>query len=238
MPFTLAHPAAVLPLRRYCPRFLSFTALVIGSVVPDLGYFSGRLHLEELSHTFRGSFIFSLPVGLVLIGLFYWLGLPVIRILPRPWRPVFLPIFLRPSGSFFVIVISLLIGTWSHLFLDSFTHKDGWLVEHFVALQTPLMPIGHHTLKVYHLLWYVCSFIGVAWLCFAYARWRQAVVGSPHSTFVQLRNAVLLAIFIMPLAVLHHLFRGPVGLGLIALLSIIIVVAVGLILGKTPTRAA
>ena len=28
MPFTLAHPAAVLPLKRFCPRYLSFPALI------------------------------------------------------------------------------------------------------------------------------------------------------------------------------------------------------------------
>ena len=38
MPFPLAHPAAVLPFRRYCSRWLNFPALVIGSLVPDLGY--------------------------------------------------------------------------------------------------------------------------------------------------------------------------------------------------------
>jgi len=32
MPFPLAHPAAVLPLKRFCPQRLSFSALVIGAL--------------------------------------------------------------------------------------------------------------------------------------------------------------------------------------------------------------
>ena len=40
MPWTFAHPAAILPLRRFCPAPLDFSALVIGSMVPDLGYYS------------------------------------------------------------------------------------------------------------------------------------------------------------------------------------------------------
>jgi hypothetical protein len=39
MPFTFAHPAAVLPLRRFCPDRLVWSALVIGTVSPDLEYF-------------------------------------------------------------------------------------------------------------------------------------------------------------------------------------------------------
>jgi hypothetical protein len=37
MPWTFAHAAAVLPLRRCCPRRLHFPALVIGSLTPDFG---------------------------------------------------------------------------------------------------------------------------------------------------------------------------------------------------------
>jgi hypothetical protein len=44
MPFPLAHPAAVLPLRRYCPKYLSFPVLIVGSLVPDVGYCLGRLN--------------------------------------------------------------------------------------------------------------------------------------------------------------------------------------------------
>jgi len=59
MPFPVAHPAAVLPLRRYCPRYLSFPALVVGSLSPDLGYLFGHLHADWFSHRFwAGSFGF------------------------------------------------------------------------------------------------------------------------------------------------------------------------------------
>jgi hypothetical protein len=59
MPFPVAHLAAVLPLRRYCPRYLSFPALVVGSLSPDLGYLFGHLHTDWFSHRFwAGSFGF------------------------------------------------------------------------------------------------------------------------------------------------------------------------------------
>ena len=135
MPFPLAHPAAILPLRRYCQRYLSFPALIIGSLSPDVGYFSGHFRLGEFSHRLLpGSFGFCLPVGLLLVLVFYLVRSPVVSILPARYRPAFLPLCQRPVGSPFVIVVSLLIGAWTHLLLDSITHPDGWLVEHLPVL--------------------------------------------------------------------------------------------------------
>ena len=66
MPFPLAHPAAVLPLRRFCPGRLSFLALVIGSVVPDVAYCFGPLDVDVFAHTLPGSLVFCLPMGWLL----------------------------------------------------------------------------------------------------------------------------------------------------------------------------
>src|SRR6266478_4359327 len=115
MPFPLAHPAAVLPLRRYCPRFFSFPALVLGSITPDLGYFFGKSSVDEFSHRLLGSVVFCLPIGLILLGLFYMLRSAVVGILPVRYQRVFQPLCQRPPGSLFVNVLSLLLGAWTHL---------------------------------------------------------------------------------------------------------------------------
>src|ERR1039458_366285 len=113
MAFPLAHPAAVLPLRRYCPRWLSFPALVIGSLSPDAGYCLGNLgglDWGTFSHGMLGSVAFCLPVGVVLLALFYGLRAPVIRMLPAPYQQAFLPLCWRPPGSPSAVVISRLSG--------------------------------------------------------------------------------------------------------------------------------
>src|SRR5579863_5497069 len=156
MPFTLAHPAAVLPLRRYCPRWLSFPALVAGSVAPDAGYLSGPFHLQGFSHRFAGSFGFSLPVGLALLGLFYGLRGRVIAWLPARDRRILLPLCQGPAGPM-VVMASLLVGAWTHLILDSFTHPNGWVVLQFPVLETPVAFAGNHTLRVCLVLYYGCS---------------------------------------------------------------------------------
>src|SRR5437868_2239063 len=138
MPFTLAHPAAVLPLRRFCPRVLNFPALLVGSVVPDIGYWSGPLELGEFSHSATGSFALDLPAGVVMLAAIYLLRSPVRPRLPAQYRVFLDPVWDRPRGTFLAILISLFIGIWTHLLWDSFTHNHGWLVERVSALQTPL----------------------------------------------------------------------------------------------------
>jgi hypothetical protein len=238
MPFTLAHPAAILPLRRYCPRFLSFPALVIGSVSPDAGYLFKGLNLEGFSHCFVGSFAFDLPVGVLMLVLFYWLRAPVVGLIPQRSRQVFLPLCQRPPGSPLVAVLSLLIGTWTHLLWDSFTHRHGWLVEHLSILQTPIMVIGWRTLRIHNVIWYGCSFAGVVWLWFAYERWKQDFhAATPVTPFkVKLRDAVLIATVLVPLEAMHHLISGLLGLCLVGVSSALLVVWSALRVGDSQPR--
>jgi len=76
MPWTLVHPAAVLPLRKYFANRHLFGALVVGSISPDFGYYVGRFDMATTAHTLLGLLIVCLPTGLALLAL--------IRILHRP----------------------------------------------------------------------------------------------------------------------------------------------------------
>jgi hypothetical protein len=175
MPFPLAHPAAVLPLRRYCPRRLSFLALVIGSLTPDLGYAFEHLHVALFSHRLlAGSFGFCLPAGLVLVAAIYALRRPMVGILPARYRRAIWPLCERPAGSPVRIALSLLIGAWTHILLDSITHADGWLVEHLAILRSALPWIGGRRLAVYAVLYAGTTFLGVAWLALVGLRWLEA----------------------------------------------------------------
>src|SRR4051812_40052597 len=99
MPFTLAHPAAVLPFRRFCPRFLSFPALIAGSVSPDLSYFFGRFNLGPFAHHPIKGFLFGVPAGLIILAGFYVLRSPGLKVLPASYREIFQPLLSRPVGA-------------------------------------------------------------------------------------------------------------------------------------------
>jgi hypothetical protein len=228
MPFTLAHPAAVLPFRRFCPGFFDFPALIIGSLSPDVGYFFGRWNMEKFSHSLAGSIEFCLPVGVVLTGFFYGLRHPVVEMLPDRQRKFFMPLCCQAIGSPWKVICSLLVGIWIHLFFDSFTHKHGWLVENFPALQTPIVALGYHTFRIFNLLWYACSWAGVAWLYLEWERWRNISAGMsvPFTTWGKVGKAVLAGAFMMPIELIHHLTPGPVGLWLVAGFSLVVVITI------------
>ena len=175
MPFTLAHPAAVLPLRRFCPRFLSLPALVVGSVCPDAWYAFAGLGADTLAHRFVGSFVLCLPAGLVLLGLFVGGRAWFVRLVPGSSQAVFGPLCLVPLGSFGVVVCSLLVGTWTHLLWDSFTNQQGQATVFFSGLQAAVGSVAGHQVRVCHVLWYAFSFAGVACVLVAYERWLMRV---------------------------------------------------------------
>ena len=180
MPFPVAHPAAILPLRRYCPRYLSFPALIAGSLSPDFGYLLSDRQMDRFSHRFwAGSFGFCLPTGLLLVLLFYVLRSPTVKMLPARWQEVLLPPCRSPAGSLFPIMVSVLIGAWTHIVLDSITHGDGWLVERLAFLQSTLPWAGNRRLAVYAALYAGCTFAGAAWVAIHYLRWLERCLGAP-----------------------------------------------------------
>ncbi len=185
MPFTLAHPAAILPLRR--SRFLQTVPLVIGSVVPDLPYFlPGPLaRLIPETHTLYGSFATCLPMGMALLILILLLREPLTILLGARARWLCLRSIERFSERplrWPVALLSILIGTWTHIAWDSFTHPGGWTAVRVAALGIPVSILGWQT-ETSHLLQYVSSVFGLAvlasWFHGAVMRAPPAVVADP-----------------------------------------------------------
>ncbi|GAA3599144.1 DUF4184 family protein [Agrococcus terreus] len=146
MPFTLSHPAAVLPLLR---RPWSAPALVAGAMAPDAPYFLGRLGIpvsaqswyEPLlnattSHAPLGALTVSLPLALLATALLLATAAPVRAALPAstaglvpPRRPV-------PTALGWIL-LSCAVGIATHLAWDAVTHGDGWVVQAVPVLQAP-----------------------------------------------------------------------------------------------------
>jgi len=57
--------------------------------------------------------------------------------------------------------VAILVGVWTHLLWDSFTHPDGWIVHRVAALSAPVT-IGAYSGTVAHLLQYLSSVFGLA----------------------------------------------------------------------------
>lgn len=205
MPFTLAHPAAVLPFLRQ--PFVPI-ALVAGAMAPDVPYFamvsstSGAWYAPMLnganSHDFSQILTVGLPLALVLAG-FLWLVVKPLRwALPDSWVPDKPALKGRPPTSARVALwtfYSLMLGLLTHLAWDSFTHSYGWVVERVPLLASePFAGIA-----VYRLLQHGSTLAGLAFIVIWYLK-RQKASGHRGKTGERVGRkvrTVLLALFLV-----------------------------------------
>jgi hypothetical protein len=183
MPFTPSHAAAVLPLRALCRRgWLCWSALVVGSITPDLEYLLLLRGYSRWGHTFAGTFYFCLPVGLLALLLFdcfakrrWLLLLPAAA--RRRWAAA---AFEAPSlrAWFSSIPLSILIGSWSHLLWDSFTHTGRFGGRWIPQIESVAFTILDRPVLWTNLLQLSSTFIGALIL---FAAYRQSLSRSAGS---------------------------------------------------------
>jgi len=183
MPWTLAHPAAVLPLRKLGPKHLSFGGLVVGSVSPDIGYYVGRFDLATIAHTSLGLLMLCLPTGLVLFALVRVLHRPVANLLPEPHRSALLSVPQVPRLTslpiVFAVAVSIILGAMTHNVWDSFTHSAGYMVSKLPLLRESIGAIGTRGVRVYELLQHASTLVGLSVVVVAYVAWLKRVEVSP-----------------------------------------------------------
>jgi hypothetical protein len=153
MPLTLpTHPVAVVPLKLWRPRWFDGVALVIGSIVPDVSYALLGYGFIIPTHAWHGPLWWGLPVTLVGVRLVRWSAPTIAAHLPPGGA-----LALRDYGAlgpvrhpWYVTATSALVGAYSHLAWDSFTHPtiDGI---------RPLHPFLVHEVRPGLPLWYLLS---------------------------------------------------------------------------------
>ena len=174
MPWTFAHPAAVLWLRERPAGPLSLAGLVAGSIAPDAGYYVQSFDLAALAHTPLGLVTVCPPIGLVLVAIFRAMHRPLAMLLPQPHRRALLSLPRGPSmaspAALASILLSVIIGALTHILWDSFTHKSGTAVECLPLLQQPVFTAIGEEFHVYNLLQHGSTVLGVAIIAVAYRR--------------------------------------------------------------------
>ncbi|MFI8207374.1 DUF4184 family protein [Streptomyces sp. NPDC085937] len=151
MPFTLSHPAAVLPLLRLP---FSPAALVCGSLAPDVPYFLGTAGIPVSAQSWYEPLLNATTShqvsGIGVPTVFGALLLTAYALVRRPMAAL-LPTGLSPAdgyghghgrvggvGRVVRVLLSLVTGIITHLVWDSFTHADGYLVTHLGVLRSDL----------------------------------------------------------------------------------------------------
>ena len=183
MPFTFAHPAAVLPLRSLRVVPIVFSALVIGSMAPDIVYFAPLSLDGDFTHSLAGLFLFCLPAGMLMyLLIMHGLRRPLSALLPfgiaRRLTPAAAAHGMTPLRRALAILLSLLLGAMTHVLWDALTHDDTvvtlqgefwrWLTGDPV-LQFAVYPVAQH----------VSSIAGIALLCMALRTWIRSTPPDP-----------------------------------------------------------
>lgn len=190
MPFTLAHPAAVVPIFKTHHKSLILSALIVGSMSPDFEYFLRLKLVTRWSHTPLGVFTFCLPASLITLWIFHNLQkealvllLPDViknRLLPFCGRFEFLPV-----KHFFAICLSAVIGAFTHIIWDGFTHSNGFLVEWGGFLNLMVVSTENFQLKLYVLFQDLSTLFGLSLLGFWFWRYTSANSTKVYPEFSQ-----------------------------------------------------
>lgn len=172
MPFTFSHPALVLPLNYLPKKWVSITALVVGSMMPDLEAFLRFQSEKGESHTWDALVWFCLPLGLIICLLFH-------QIVKTPFL-FNLPPFLKNrlitytqynwlayfKNNVLVVLICLLMGGASHLVWDSFTHYEGVLLKLNPGWDRNTTVWGY-SIEIVYVIQYANSILGLLIILFA-----------------------------------------------------------------------
>ncbi|AYA36228.1 DUF4184 family protein [Hymenobacter oligotrophus] len=175
MPFTFSHAAAVVPLGRWVR--LPLSALVVGSLSPDLIYFLQLKATSNIGHTLHGLFIFCLPASLLVLWLWHRVAkLAAVALLP-PWvrartvRLSYRPFGFGPGQHLLRVATGILLGAITHVVWDAFTHADGWVAERVPFFQRLLPFPGFGTMPVYKFGQLLSTAVGAALLAWWSWQW-------------------------------------------------------------------
>lgn len=176
MPFTPTHIFAVIPAAKRF-RQLPFSALVIGSLIPDLPLFIPFSPNYQITHSWVGLFSACLPLGLlVYYGFQGIIKIPIVTLLPLKVQSRITrqsqPALQVSSRVLFFLVTAIVFGSLTHQAWDAFTHAGQWGVDLLPALNESILIVGR-SLPVYKALQYGSTVLGLPFLALLLWQWLQ-----------------------------------------------------------------
>lgn len=172
MPFTLAHPAAAVPFARLFGKYGVLSALVIGSIAPDLHHL---FHVgRSATHSLQGVVVFSLPVGLLCYAVFHlFLKRPLFHLLPESLASRLVPYALRglPEVPRAGVMLSILVGALTHVGWDALTHGETFGQDRLRFLSGTLFSLDGHPFAFCDALQAGSSLVGVILLGAWFSAW-------------------------------------------------------------------
>jgi hypothetical protein len=178
MPFTPTHVLAILPIDaiRIGGRRLPFSALVVGSMIPDFPLFVPLSPDYGTTHSVAGLFLACLPLGLACFLVFQRLmKRPLLALLPQGVQSRCAALarlrFELTGRSLAAASAAIVIGAATHVFWDSFTHRGRWGTRQFPGLNDVAVTIAGQAMPGYKVLQYGSTVVGLPGLALGLWAW-------------------------------------------------------------------
>ncbi len=183
-------------------------------MAPDFEYFFGLSH--PVSHGFPGVLTFTLPCAMVVLVLFHALvKWPLISLLPHGLQARLAGPARRfhwgPPSRWLLILLSLAAGIATHLVFDSFTHRDGWAVQHWSMLRATAVVFHTHT-RWFVVLQYLLTAVGAGILALSFVAWyRRAELSADTPRRLTPAASWAILLVMAATALIIGVVRGPAG---------------------------
>lgn len=216
MPFTVAHAAAALPLRRFN---LVWSAFLVGSMAPDFPYVVGNIRYRSLGHDFPGVLLFTLPASFAALWLYHWaIKKPIAGLLPigiqQRLSDQLGEFSLGGDRRMLAITFSIVLGIATHLLWDSFTHAHTWPWLHFPWLRYAINVPIVGWMSTFMFLQYASTFVGFFALGVWIVMWYRETAPVPISASLSpLKSRVSLAVSMFAIAIAAGLLRAWLLIG-------------------------
>ena len=176
MPITFSHPAAVVPLLGVG---LVPSALVIGSITPDLPYYLPGPLTSARTHAASGIVTFDLVLGLLAFLVWHVLLAPTaVALAPAALRERLAPGLPVPAREYvrrwWLVLVSLAIGAATHVVWDSFSHPGRWGTDRIGWLREE-----HGPFMGYTWVQYGSGAVGFVVLAIVLGRWWRRTPRTP-----------------------------------------------------------
>lgn len=226
MPFTLAHPVASIPLKKHLGDYGALSALFIGAIVPDFVYmlppeFVYYYRLE--SHSLMGLIKVCLPMGVLFYYFYHLLMAPVIvSAFPERLRRK-LPAHLSlgqcpPLKNAHAIIISLIIGSATHILWDAFTHERHF-PQYIALLRTPIMSLDGYPIMPFRVIQHLSTIFGSLLMLWWIWRWFRTAPVIQHNPWLPqpiVRYTAMALIMIVPAVVgLYFIYHNTPNKGVL-----------------------
>jgi hypothetical protein len=191
MPFTPTHVLAITPIAAVYRGRLPFSALAIGSMIPDLLLFVPLPPGYSTTHSLPGLFMACLPPGMLgFVAFQAVIKRPLISLRPAAVSDRCSEIAessLAPSvGSAVRVALAVAIGAATHVVWDAFTHGGRWGTHLVPWLDSTVLTVGGYATPGYKVLQYGSTAVGLPLLAALAVVW---VSGQPAARLESLPSA-------------------------------------------------